>query len=170
MSKSLGNVIDPVDIMESISLEDLHAKLLTGNLDPKEVKNATNYQKKAFPQGIPECGADALRFSLVKYTTGGGDINMDIKVIEADRRFCNKIYQATKYVLGKLESGWRPQKTAKKTGNESLPERWILSKYTTASRDINKALTERQFSRATGIIYSYFYDCLCKLITALHFQ
>ncbi|KAI9662360.1 MAG: valine--tRNA ligase [Bathelium mastoideum] len=163
MSKSLGNVVDPVDIMESISLEKLHAKLLTGNLDPKEVKNATNYQKKAFPQGIPECGADALRFSLVKYTTGGSDINLDIKVIEADRRFCNKVYQATKYVLGKLEPGWRPQKIAKKTGHESLPERWILSKYTITTRDVNQALTDRQFSRAVGLIYSYFYDCLCDV-------
>lgn len=71
MSKSLGNVIDPVDILEGISLEDLHAKLHLGNLDPKEVKAAEKYQKSAFPQGIPECGADALRFSLVQYTTGG---------------------------------------------------------------------------------------------------
>ena len=71
MSKSLGNVIDPVDILDGISLQDLHAKLHMGNLDPKEVKNAEKYQKTAFPQGIPECGADALRFSLVQYTTGG---------------------------------------------------------------------------------------------------
>lgn len=71
MSKSLGNVIDPVDIFDGISLADLHAKLRAGNLDPKEIKNAENYQKKSFPQGIPECGADALRFSLVQYTTGG---------------------------------------------------------------------------------------------------
>ncbi|KAI9701638.1 MAG: valine--tRNA ligase [Bogoriella megaspora] len=163
MSKSLGNVIDPVDIMDSISLDDLHAKLLTGNLDPKEVKNATNYQKKTFPQGIPECGADALRFSLVKYTTGGGDINLDVKVIEADRRFCNKIYQATKYVLGKLEPGWQPQAAPKKTGKESLPERWILSKYNTAVEDIDHALQTRYFSRAAGLLYSYFYDCLCDV-------
>lgn len=72
MSKSLGNVIDPLDVMKGIKLQELHDKLLVGNLDPKELKTATNYQKTSFPDGIPECGADALRFSLVSYTTGGG--------------------------------------------------------------------------------------------------
>lgn len=71
MSKSLGNVIDPLDVMKGIKLQELHDKLLIGNLDPKELKTATNYQKTSFPDGIPECGADALRFSLVSYTTGG---------------------------------------------------------------------------------------------------
>ena len=71
MSKSLGNTIDPIDVMEGIELEALHAKLKTGNLDPRELVTATKYQKAAFPNGIPECGADALRFSLVSYTTGG---------------------------------------------------------------------------------------------------
>jgi valyl-tRNA synthetase len=72
MSKSLGNVIDPLDVMKGIKLQELHDKLLVGNLDPKELKTASNYQKTSFPNGIPECGADALRFSLVAYTTGGG--------------------------------------------------------------------------------------------------
>lgn len=71
MSKSLGNVIDPLDVMKGITLDELHNKLLVGNLDPKELKTASNYQKTSFPDGIPECGADALRFSLVSYTTGG---------------------------------------------------------------------------------------------------
>lgn len=71
MSKSLGNVIDPLDVMEGIQLQALHDKLLLGNLAEKEVATATRYQKKAFPKGIPECGADALRFALVSYTTGG---------------------------------------------------------------------------------------------------
>lgn len=71
MSKSLGNVVDPLDVMRGITLEALHQKLLEGNLAQKEVATASKYQKKAFPKGIPECGADALRFSLVSYTTGG---------------------------------------------------------------------------------------------------
>ncbi|EAT76395.2 hypothetical protein SNOG_16211 [Parastagonospora nodorum SN15] len=71
MSKSLGNVVDPIDIMEGISLQALHAKLHVGNLDPKEIKTAERYQRTAFPQGIPECGADALRMALIGYTTGG---------------------------------------------------------------------------------------------------
>lgn len=71
MSKSLGNVIDPLDVMEGIQLQNLHNKLQTGNLDPKELSTATKFQRSSFPDGIPECGADALRFSLVSYTTGG---------------------------------------------------------------------------------------------------
>lgn len=71
MSKSLGNVIDPLDVMEGIELQALHDKLLVGNLDPKELAMATKFQKNSFPDGIPECGADALRFSLINYTTGG---------------------------------------------------------------------------------------------------
>jgi valyl-tRNA synthetase len=80
MSKSLGNVIDPLDVIAGIKLEDLHAKLLQGNLHPSEVQKATKYQKSAFPDGIPECGADALRFTMINATTGGGDINLEIKM------------------------------------------------------------------------------------------
>ncbi|KAF2099436.1 valyl-tRNA synthetase-like protein [Rhizodiscina lignyota] len=165
MSKSLGNVIDPVDVMDGITLQALHDKLLSGNLDPKELGTATKYQKTNFPQGIPECGADALRFSLIQYTTGGGDINFDVKVMHGYRRFCNKIYQATKYVLGKLGElkDFTPRPKAGKTGKESLAERWILHKLTIASRDVNKALTEREFSRSTQIIYDYWYKNLCDV-------
>ena len=163
MSKSLGNVIDPVDIMQGISLKDLNEKLLMGNLDPKELKTATRYQQTSFPQGIPECGADALRFSLVQYTTGGGDIAFDIKVMQGYRRFCNKVYQATKYVLGKIEKDFVPEPNARKTGRESLAERWILHKFTIAARDINQALADREFSKSTQIAYQYFYENLCDV-------
>ena len=71
MSKSLGNVIDPVDVIQGLPLEDLHAKLLEGNLDEKEVNKAKQGQKKDFPKGIPQCGTDALRFALCSYTSGG---------------------------------------------------------------------------------------------------
>jgi len=81
-------------------LEDLHAKLLVGNLQEDEVARAMKYQKTAFPTDIPECGADALRLTLLSYTTGGGDINFrHQRSCNAYRRFCNKIWQASKYVL-----------------------------------------------------------------------
>ncbi|KAL8947813.1 MAG: hypothetical protein Q9222_005940 [Ikaeria aurantiellina] len=161
MSKSLGNVIDPLDVMEGIELSALHKKLETGNLDPKEFATATKFQKASFPEGIPECGADALRFSLVQYTTGGGDINFDIKVMHAYRRFCNKIYQATKYVLGKLPSDYTPPAKPTKTGNESLADRWILHKLNTACAEIHDALNKREFSNATLVTYQYWYTHLC---------
>jgi valyl-tRNA synthetase len=157
MSKSLGNVIDPVDIMDGITLEKLHDQLRTGNLDPKELKTAEKYQKTSFPQGIPECGADALRMSLVGYTTGGGDISFDVNVIHGYRRFCNKIYQATKYVLGRL-GDVTPHATIAKSGKESLPERWILHKLTSSAKKINQHLDAREFSLATQVAYKYFYE------------
>ena len=143
--------MEPVDIMEGIDLESLHAKLLVGNLDPKEVAQATKYQKTAFPQGIPECGADALRFTLISYTTGGGDINFDIKVMHAYRRFCNKIYQASRYVLGKLPSGFVPNATVTVTGKESVAERWILHRFNAAAAAMDEVLKAREFSKSTQI-------------------
>jgi len=163
MSKSLGNVIDPVDILEGIDLQSLHDKLYVGNLDPKEIKNAEKYQKTAFPQGIPECGADALRFSLIQYTTGGGDIAFDVKVMFGYRRFCNKIYQATKFVLGKIGDDYTPRDSAAQSGNESLAEQWILHKLNVATADINKALADREYSRSTQIAYQYWYEQLCDV-------
>jgi valyl-tRNA synthetase len=161
MSKSLGNVIDPIDIMEGISLEALNEKLKVGNLDPKELKTAMKFQSTAFPKGIPECGADALRMALVGYTTGGGDIAFDVDVIHGYRRFCNKIYQATKYVLGRLGDDFVPRSTIAKSGNESLPERWILHKLSTSAKLINERLEAREFSLATQVAYKFFYENLC---------
>jgi len=162
MSKSLGNVIDPLDIISGIELEALHAKLLTGNLKEDEIERATKYQKTAFPGGIPECGADALRFTLLSYTTGGGDINFDIKVMHAYRRFCNKIWQASKYVLSKLPENFVPVSKLD-TSVLSVPERWILFRMNCAVRGINEALEARQFSTSTKLAYQFFYDELCDV-------
>ncbi|KAF4637032.1 hypothetical protein G7Y89_g1050 [Cudoniella acicularis] len=163
MSKSLGNVIDPQDVIEGIALSDLHKKLALGNLAPAEIEKATKYQKSAFPDGIPQCGTDALRFALVSYTTGGGDIAFDVRVIHGYRKFCNKIYQATKYVLGKLDADFVPEKTYKLTGEESLSEQWILHKLTIAARDINQAIGDREFMKSTNIVYQYWYNNLCDV-------
>ena len=163
MSKSLGNVIDPVDIMDGISLQGLGDKLQQGNLAPKEIERASKWQKSAFADGIDECGADALRFSLINYTTGGGDINFDVKVMRSYRNFCNKIYQATKYVLGNLPADFVPAAHGGKTGRESLPERWILHKMTTAAREVNEALASREFSKSTQACHSYWLHELCDV-------
>jgi valyl-tRNA synthetase len=172
MSKSLGNVIDPQDVIDGIFIGDLHQKLLLGNLNPLEVERATKYQKSAFPDGIPQCGTDGLRFALVSYTTGGGDIKFDIKVIHGYRKFCNKIYQATKYMLSKLDADFVPQKTAALIGKESLAERWILHKMTTAAKEINLALADREFMKSTTIVYSYWYNsfvrCLFRELESNH--
>ncbi|KAI7913008.1 valyl-tRNA synthetase [Pyricularia oryzae] len=165
MSKSLGNVIDPLDVIKGINLDDLHAKLLVGNLASTEVEKATKYQKQAFPQGIPECGADALRFCMINYTTSGGDINFDIKVMHAFRRFSNKIWQASKYVLGKLENypDFVPREKRTLGGSESLAEQWILHKMNQATKGINEALQEREFMKSSQLVYAYWYNQLCDV-------
>lgn len=86
MSKSLGNVIDPIDVIEGASLEALHAQLRMGNLAAKEVEFAEKGQKKDFPNGIPQCGTDALRFALAAYSSGGRDINLEILRVEGYRK------------------------------------------------------------------------------------
>ncbi|XP_036140662.1 valine--tRNA ligase isoform X2 [Monomorium pharaonis] len=107
MSKSLGNVIDPMDVIKGISLEDLHKQLLDSNLDPKELEQAREGQKRDYPQGIPECGTDALRFALCAYTSQGRDINLDILRVQGYRFFCNKIWNATKFALTYLGSQFK---------------------------------------------------------------
>merc|ERR1711871_519329 len=100
MSKSLGNVIDPLDVISGISLEDLHKRLVKdSNLPAGEVEKAKAGQKKDFPKGIPECGTDALRFGLCSYTKQGRDINLDVLRVEGYRKFCNKLWQGTRFAL-----------------------------------------------------------------------
>jgi len=168
MSKSLGNVLDPVAVIEGITLEQLQVGLKAGNLDPKELEIASKNQKIQFGNGIPDCGADALRFSLVNYTTGGGDINFDVKVMAGFRRFSNKIYQATKYVLGRIPDDYTPPAQLSKTGKETLPERWILHKLNESAGRIHHALENRDFSKSSQIVYRYWYDNLCDVFIVSH--
>jgi len=134
MSKSLGNVIDPIDVIQGLPLEELHQKLYEGNLDEREIVKAKAGQKKDFPKGIPQCGTDALRFALCAYSGGGKfktfqdlkilctnllsmslgrDINLEILRVEGYRKFCNKIFNATKFAMLKLDEDFVPQPSAK---------------------------------------------------------
>ena len=85
MSKSLGNVIDPLHVMYGITLDELGITLEGGNLDPKEVEKAKAGQRADYPQGIPECGTDALRFAMCAYTAQGRDINLDVLRVQGYR-------------------------------------------------------------------------------------
>lgn len=163
MSKSLGNVIDPLDVISGIPLQTLHDKLALGNLHPTEVERATKYQKTSFPDGIPQCGADALRFTMINATTGGSDINLEIRSIYGYRKFCNKIFQATKYVLGSLPADFVPAKQAAAAPAKTLAERWILHKMNHAAKEVNVAIQDREFARSTAIIYKYWYSELCDV-------
>ncbi|KAF9510893.1 hypothetical protein BS47DRAFT_1347375 [Hydnum rufescens UP504] len=163
MSKSLGNVIDPVDVIQGLPLEELHLKLQEGNLDEKEIVKAKQGQKKDFPKGIPQCGTDALRFALCAYSSGGRDINLEILRVEGYRKFCNKIWNATKFAMLKFEEGFIPETTSTPTRNESLVERWILHKLNLAAADVNKHLTDRNFMLATTAVYNFWLYELCDV-------
>ncbi|ODV92748.1 hypothetical protein CANCADRAFT_1342 [Tortispora caseinolytica NRRL Y-17796] len=164
MSKSLGNVIDPLDVIKGISLEALGEQLTKGNLDAREIAKAKEGQKLSFPKGIPECGTDAMRFALCAYTTGGRDINLDILRVEGYRKFCNKIYQASKFALMRLGEGYIPPSGGiKLTGQESLVEKWMLHKLTVCAKTMSTALDGRDFLESTTAIYNYWLYELCDV-------
>lgn len=187
MSKSLGNVIDPLDVVDGISLSELHEKLDQGNLDPKELGAAIRQQEKLFPRGIPGSGTDALRLSLLSWTTGckyvpiccfvfwsiycllhaintrpGDDIKIDMKRIDENRRFCNKIFQATRYVLMTIGDDYLPSSEHKHVGR-TIGEQWVLHRFNEAVRDMNDALQNREFSRATAIAYHFWQLQFCDV-------
>ncbi|KAI9138706.1 tRNA synthetases class I-domain-containing protein [Paraphysoderma sedebokerense] len=163
MSKSLGNVIDPVDVMEGITIDGLHSRLEQGNLDPKEIEKAKVGQKQDYPKGIPECGADALRFALCAYTSTGRDINLNILRVEGYRKFCNKLWNATKFALMKLGEGYTPRDTMEPTGHESLVEKWILSKLNKAIREVNANFETMNFMNITNAVYNFWLYELCDV-------
>ena len=161
MSKTLGNVVDPIDVIQGISLKDLHAQLRVGNLAAAEIKKAESGQKESYPNGIPECGTDALRFALCAYTTGGRDINLDVLRIEGYRKFCNKIYNATKFALMRLGPDFQPATLATPSGKEALVEKWILHKFTVTAKTVNEALERKDFLNSTSAIHSFWLYDLC---------
>ncbi|KAF9565455.1 hypothetical protein CPC08DRAFT_815475 [Agrocybe pediades] len=163
MSKSLGNVIDPIDVIQGLPLEELHQKLYEGNLDEREIAKAKAGQKKDFPKGIPQCGTDALRFALCAYSGGGRDINLEILRVEGYRKFCNKIFNATKFAMLKLDEEFVPQPSSKPTGKESLVEQWILHKLNIAATEIDTYLAERNFMAATNSAYNFWLYELCDV-------
>merc|ERR1719235_1626530 len=107
MSKSLGNVIEPNEVINGISLKDLHKKLYAGNLPEKEIEKALVDQKMQYPDGLPECGADALRFGMLAYTQQGRNVNLDVNRVVGYRHFCNKVWQGTKFGLMYFGEGYK---------------------------------------------------------------
>lgn len=163
MSKSLGNVIDPVAVIKGITLEQLHATLMDGNLDAKEIEKAKAGQKADFPQGIPQCGTDALRFALCSYLTQGRDINLDIKRVEGYRFFCNKIWNAFKLTSMQLANDFTPLDSECVTGFESPLDLWMLSRVSVATDSCNTAFRTYDFPLATQACYNLWLYELCDI-------
>ncbi|XP_019948459.2 valine--tRNA ligase [Paralichthys olivaceus] len=163
MSKSLGNVIDPLDVITGISLEGLHAQLTDSNLDPLEVEKAKQGQKSDYPSGIPECGTDALRFALCAYTSQGRDINLDVNRILGYRHFCNKLWNAVKFAMKSLGDNFVPSEKAQLCGEESVSDRWILSRLSAAVGLCDASFKAYDFPGITTTIYNFWLYELCDV-------
>ncbi|XP_020671012.3 valine--tRNA ligase [Pogona vitticeps] len=163
MSKSLGNVIDPLDVITGITLEGLHAQLLESNLDPAEMERAKQGQRSDYPSGIPECGTDALRFALCAYTSQGRDINLDVNRILGYRHFCNKLWNATKFAIRSLGGEFRPQPSPEPSGSESLIDRWILSRLSHAVELCDVGFQAYDFPGITTAVYNFWLYELCDV-------
>uniref|UniRef100_A0A452YJ69 valine--tRNA ligase n=1 Tax=Aegilops tauschii subsp. strangulata TaxID=200361 RepID=A0A452YJ69_AEGTS len=162
MSKSLGNVIDPIDVINGITLEGLQKKLEQGNLDQGELEKAKEGQKKDFPDGIPECGTDALRFALISYTSQSDKINLDIKRVHGYRQWCNKLWNAIRFAMIKLGDQYTPPATL---AVHTMPPicKWILSVLSKAVGKTVSSLEAYKFSDATSSIYFWWQYQLCDV-------
>ena len=170
MSKSLGNVIDPLEVINGCTLESLYAKLESGNLPKKEVERAKKDQQGDFPDGIPECGSDALRFGLLAYTVQGKDVNLDIKRVVGYRQFGNKLWNATKFALQFVNDFEPSDNMTDATFQNPLLEnrdRLILHRLNAAVKNVNELLIAYEFGSAQQAIYDVWMNDICAVYLEL---
>ncbi|XP_075692509.1 valine--tRNA ligase, mitochondrial [Rhinoderma darwinii] len=162
MSKSLGNVLDPLDVMTGISLANLRGKLKEGNLDPREFNVAESGLVKDYPHGIPECGADALRFALCSHKVQGDDINLDIASVLAVRHFCNKVWNGVKFTLSALGGGFTPLPMGELRPEAPL-DRWLLDRLRHLTEECERKLQSYELHQATAAIQAFWVKNYCDI-------
>jgi len=159
MSKSKGNVLDPIDLIDGIDLEPLVAKRTKGLMQPHLEEKIARQTRKDYPNGIPGFGTDALRFTFAALASTGRDIKCDLGRIEGYRNFCNKLWNASRYVLMNTEG----QDCAQWGGDVQLSaaDRWILSRLQTTIRSVTDAIESYRFDHAAQAIYEFTWNDLC---------
>lgn len=170
MSKSLGNVIDPLEVINGCTLETLLEKLEGGNLPPKEVARAKKDQEADFPEGIPECGSDALRFGLLAYTVQGRDVNLDMKRVVGYRLFCNKLWNATRFAL-QFVSDFQPTANILEelmgSGKMAIRDKFMISRLMACSETVNDCFANYKFGDSQMAAYSYWMNDVCDVYLEL---
>ncbi len=168
MSKSKGNVLDPIDLIDGIDLETLVAKRTSGMMQPHLAERIEKQTRKNFPDGIPAYGTDALRFTFAALAATGRDIKLDLGRIEGYRNFCNKLWNATRYVMMNVEGEDLAIGTPRTGHSEpvaeierSLADRWILSRLQKTKQAVNEAIQNYRFDRAAQAIYEFTWNEYC---------
>lgn len=159
MSKSKGNVLDPIDLIDGITLDDLLEKRTGNMMQPKQAKAIAKATKEEFKDGIEAHGTDALRFTFLSQATTGRDIKFDMNRLDGYRNFCNKLWNASRYVLMNAEG--EDCGTSGEDVELSLADRWIISQLQKTEAQVTKAMDDYRFDHASQALYEFVWNEYC---------
>lgn len=159
MSKSKGNVLDPIDLIDGIDAESLVTKRTQGLMRPKDAEKIAKKTRKEFPEGIPAFGTDALRYTFYSLASTGRDINFDMGRIEGYRNFCNKIWNAARYVLMNVEDQQISEPDSEK--DYSQVDIWIRSRLQQTLKQVESGIADYRFDLVSQAIYDFFWNEYC---------